>query len=219
MTSGQLCDLIEKEHGYHLSVSTYNEMERDVQKNYGYLAFVYLAKYYNVSTDYLMGLSEESKVSDIREISDYTGLSIDRIDYLHKLAKERNEAEWYFDILNSVMNSKDFEAIVYYLTQLAENNFSEKAIDGLVYPINSREILEKLMDKHYKNMVSSILNEYSIIKDKDFSMACSLLYSRYHKGIITDEELRKTLIEFKKGNYEYDPRGGADNGKHQGKQE
>lgn len=76
MTSKQVCNEIEKQYGYSLSVGKYNEMESDVDKDFGYRAFIYLAKFYNVSSDYLLGLSEIKSISPkIQAICKYTGLN------------------------------------------------------------------------------------------------------------------------------------------------
>ncbi|MBQ5319754.1 MAG: hypothetical protein J6K17_11730 [Oscillospiraceae bacterium] len=89
LTTNQLCSEILKLYGYELSKGKYNEMERDVEKDYGYKAFVYLAKFYGVSVDYLLGLAKEPTTNkDLNFVCEYTGLSKETVETIKQRSVE-----------------------------------------------------------------------------------------------------------------------------------
>lgn len=58
-----------------------------------------LADYYNVSTDYLLGLTAASTTDkDVQYICDYTGLSEDAIDTLHSCIKIMDEEAYKLSV-------------------------------------------------------------------------------------------------------------------------
>ena len=76
LTSEQLCIEIEKRYGYIITKSKYNEIENDKDKDFGFKSFLYLAKFYNVSTDYLLGRTPHSTIDeDDQNVLKVTGLS------------------------------------------------------------------------------------------------------------------------------------------------
>ena len=76
LTSEQLCSEIEKRYGYIITKSKYNEIENDKDKDFGFKSFLYLAKFYNVTIDYLLGLSSEPTTIEDEQIAlKVTGLS------------------------------------------------------------------------------------------------------------------------------------------------
>lgn len=112
MTSKQVCDEIKNQYGYSLSVGKYNEMESDVDKDFGYRAFIYLAKFYKVSTDYLLGLATEpSNDPDIQNACNVTGLSEEAIK---KLKSEINLEDGFniISILNIMLTNNNFWSMI-----------------------------------------------------------------------------------------------------------
>lgn len=80
LTTQQVCDELKEKYNYKLSVGKLNEMESDVDKDYGYRVFVYLSKLYNVSTDYLLGCTDiKSTDTTMQSVCEYTGLSEEAI--------------------------------------------------------------------------------------------------------------------------------------------
>ncbi len=83
MTSKQVCDEIKERYHYHISVGKYNEMEMDVEKDFGYKSIFYLAKFFDISADYLIGMSNEPcTIDDIKPIIKYTGLSCEALEFI-----------------------------------------------------------------------------------------------------------------------------------------
>ena len=60
VTIEQLCTDIEQRYRYPLSKGKYNEMERGVEKDFGYTAVRCLAIYFGVSADYLIGIEKST---------------------------------------------------------------------------------------------------------------------------------------------------------------
>ena len=109
---------------------------------------VKLAKYFNVSADYLIGLTEvKATNADIAFISNYLGLSERCINELHiynKLAQEVNERmREKINTLNMFFNPNCelLEHITDYLNFSATHykNFNDKSFDSLT-PISELEL-------------------------------------------------------------------------------
>lgn len=123
LTTQQVCDELKEKYNYKLSVGKLNEMESDVDKDYGYRVFVYLSKLYNVSTDYLLGRTE-AKTTDVfeREMCDYTGLSekaLRKIFSMNMASKTLFKSGGLIDVLNYLFEGTYFHNIITDLTLLA----------------------------------------------------------------------------------------------------
>lgn len=82
---------------------------------------VALSKYFGVSTDYLLGLTENRTPNvEKRAISDYTGLNENAVETLHKYSTDDNH-ELNRNAINRILNSERFSGI------LANLTFAEKA--------------------------------------------------------------------------------------------
>lgn len=89
VTYRELCNYCQKE-GVKLAPSNLTNIINGVDRSYGYKIFVCIAEYFNVSVDYILGLTKaqiplKHHLSGpiVREISDYTNLSEDSISSLH----------------------------------------------------------------------------------------------------------------------------------------
>lgn len=74
--------------------------------SYGHLT--QFAKYFNVSTDYLLGLSDaDTNDVELSAICNYTGLSKESVLFLHKLKEDNNMiySQKGVDIISTVMES------------------------------------------------------------------------------------------------------------------
>jgi transcriptional regulator with XRE-family HTH domain len=168
LTSKQVCDEIEKKYGYRLAEATYNEMENDKQnkneepKNFGYKAFVYLAKYYNVSTDYLLGLTETSSIEpDIQNACKVTGLSEKAIE---KIIDNKKICFPYFNPVDEFLQSNDFDLIMVEFLEYVETIISTKEKYKESFDKRSKifEAIEKnkIDASDMKIMGISLMNQY-----------------------------------------------------------
>lgn len=93
--------------------------------NISYLQII--AKYYNVSTDYLLGLSDcHSSNTTIKDICTYIGLNENVVNDLHTFCIDVKKSDYPFiiDILNKVLETDEFSDIVYNLAFLSNTNNS-----------------------------------------------------------------------------------------------
>lgn len=83
LTAEKLAEEITKKYGIHISKGTMSDILNDVEKGYSYKYFVAIADYFNVSIDYLLGLSDApTPDKDLQFICDSTGLSIKAVNQL-----------------------------------------------------------------------------------------------------------------------------------------
>ncbi len=69
----------------NISKGTISDLINNADKNFGYKNFMKLSNYFNVSVDYLLGLSDvKTSNEDIKFINKYIGLSAESINRLHK---------------------------------------------------------------------------------------------------------------------------------------
>lgn len=125
-TVGNLYQL-RNEHGLSLetladeigvSRQAYNAWEngkREIKSSY----LIQLAKYYNVSVDYLLGLSECRKV-DNSYIRKKTGLDDNAIEVLSEWNKANDRRKHWMDYLNSIINNNIFILILDQITELKD---------------------------------------------------------------------------------------------------
>lgn len=67
-----------------------------------------IAKYYNVSTDYLLGLAKESTTDkDLNAVCEYTGLTEKAILTLVAL-KDKSDSRAYIDLLSCIISNENF---------------------------------------------------------------------------------------------------------------
>lgn len=143
-----------------------------------------LAKKYNVTTDYLLGLTKaETTDKDIRYICDYTGLSVSAVDKLNRIATEAKQG--YLEgcdfkgelIINfnksystetlkllSLMLSIDSEYSLTTVVERVQNYLTEPLIDfndfGDMTENEYKEYILFRIQQDFLKMVEYIKNEY-----------------------------------------------------------
>jgi len=141
LTCKQLCKQVTEEYDYNLSSSKYSEMEnqddneneknqRNRDKDFGYKAFIMLASFFNVSTDYLFGLTD-CRSTDIenRAASDTIGFDSATAEALLFWSKypEKKEYKKIISLLIKQMSQELLDTIIEYrFREIAWNIIEEK---------------------------------------------------------------------------------------------
>ena len=176
LTSERLCHELENKFGYIITKSKYNEIENDKPKDFGYQAFLYLAKYYNVSVDWLLGLAEAPTTNkNIKMAIKVTGLSQNSVERLS------NWNEDNFKILDDLISTAKMNHITYLFDELqkASNLFIAKGIPYL------NNIADMRNDETAKELVSLIDKCDSITgkANKEF-VKLLFLYDEREKNVL-----------------------------------
>lgn len=73
----------------NISKATMSDIINDVDKGYSYKYFVDIAKFFNVSVDYILGLTDvATNDKDLKFVCEYTGLDEKSVKYLNKVNEE-----------------------------------------------------------------------------------------------------------------------------------
>ena len=103
-----------------VSKATISDIINGVSKGYDYRHFVKIASYFNVSTDYLFGLTDNTTTDkDLRFVCDYTGLNEEAVESLREIELQRNVYAHYYDGEYGIQKSKD-----------DKNSFNNKLINS-----------------------------------------------------------------------------------------
>lgn len=93
-------------------------LENDSGRDIGYTNIILLAKHYGVSTDYLLGISDTRSIdTEVKAVTQYTGLSEDNVNYLHNKVTEKVEnpaSQWgptLFVLINTMVDLSKFSGI------------------------------------------------------------------------------------------------------------
>lgn len=175
---------------------------------------VKMAEYYGVSTDYLLGLQKKpSNTPNVIAVTEYTELSPEATEKLHNIGL-RNKATANSDTLSELIENEDFE---YFLALLAakmcEDNNSNKQVETGNARINIKvsalteyeigriisEISTQMKDNYQKKYDTVDERQERIFRRKMYGFADGL----YKENRITEEEYKKVIAEYDKGNFEY----------------
>lgn len=177
-------------------------------------ALVKMAKYFHVSTDYLLGLQGEPTDDPVViTVTEYITLSKEAVEKLHKISM-RNKVTANSDTLSVLIEDVDFE---YFLALLeakmcTDNNLTKtvdvgnarieiKTSDLNDYGIekNISEISSRMKDKFLKKYKTVDERQEYLFRQKMYGFAEGLL----RKNRITEQEYNQIIAEYDKGNFEY----------------
>ncbi len=80
-----------------------------------------LAKYFDCSLDYLIGMSDvKTPLATAKAACEYTGLSESAIEHLHTCVEELDKGNSYFEIVSCLLSSDDFYNSIAFLKRALE---------------------------------------------------------------------------------------------------
>ncbi len=203
LTSKDVCNQLDKQFGYSLSIGKYNEIERDEDKDFGYRAFVHLARLFNVSVDYLTGNNDYPAPDyNNQTVHDLTGLSETAISNLSRIF-ETNRATWDTDIINTIIESDNFIEIIEVLREAL--TYQKQSLQYGHYITDTEELGKHKASNLFEAIMRDIAIKYEASTLPDNRIAYYLLYGMFEDGKLTREQLDLTVQEFDKGNFEFNP--------------
>lgn len=142
-----------------ISKATISDMIRDVEKGYDYRYFLKIARYFNVSTDYLLGLTDAPTTDkDEQYICDYTGISLSNVkslNFIKNIYCKNDTADiGFIDFLNMLIDRITANDTLLFDFDDARNNktvytiIAEDVIEQGI-GIDTQEQLEKLESLKY----------------------------------------------------------------------
>lgn len=173
VTIKQVCDMIQTEYNFTLSTGKLNEMENDKPKDHGFKSFVYLAKFYNVSVDYLLGLSEIPSIptdGKLQAAAEVTGLSSTALKALSFLYSDKE-----LEILSALLATGNFPKILALIAAKCESieKGNSNAIAGIInilpqkvevfgseFQVKPELLADSLIQTEFLRAVDSICSQY-----------------------------------------------------------
>lgn len=148
-----------------------------------------VAKYFNVSTNYLLGISENKTTNaELQDVCDYTGLSENAIEYI----KSINERERY--ILNLLFKTNEMKEIVNSIRICATCHFLKINLAGF---LKNCETMGDDTDKYKKLIIELETNirEYKFHIDYDMQkMFDTILKDNARKELALSNEAYEELL-------------------------
>ena len=171
LTCEQLCAEISEKYGFTITKSKYCEIENDIDKDFGFRSFIYLAKFYNVSTDYLLGISDD-KTADKNEQTAIavTGLNEQAINSLKRLTQGQKTALTFLlgrinfiDILELFQQAKRLQKSLPHNNQTILDSFAAVGADiDILEPLTGKE---NNIAHLYKEAIQDMRGYFSQLQD------------------------------------------------------
>lgn len=178
------------------SLSLYEKAERTINID----MLVKISKYFNVSTDYLLGLTDNKTAdTDLQSVCKYTGLNDEAVSTLNKKFANHDTNTEITEIANYFISSGGFYIIMSYLFFIKANSelwYRKLSCDyelekeNLAYSNEAKEYSKEC--DYQKVLINQLLAKYMLIYDKRYNII-------ENKKIIIDdiqafEEFKNTLL-------------------------
>lgn len=176
-----------------------------------YETLIAIAKYYNVSTDYLLGLAKEPiPTEDEKKVNKVTGLSGNSIKALKEL-NNKHDSRAYIDLLSILLEDTNLEYLLGLLEAYITSDdkklaFTPEAAMSVVQNGEKAVIKLAIIDEveHLLDRIKPIFLNNAIPTE------VKLINLLYKKGAISEKERIRQIDDFYRRFY---------HGEHQGKQE
>lgn len=192
------------------SLSLYEKTDRTIN--------IYLlhkiAKRFNVSTDYLLGLQEEpTNDLDVIAVTEYTALSKEAAEKLHEIGlhnKSTNDS----DTLSALIEDVDFKYFLALLSaKMYDDNSTQRIVTGnaqiqiKVSSLTNYEIGQSIAEISTR-MKDKFEEKYKTVDERKEHLFHQVMY-RLAEGLlkenrITEQEYNQIIAEYDNGNFEYE---------------
>ncbi len=172
-----------------VSKSLIQSLEDDsVNRSVGYDKVAKLAAHYNVTTDYLLGLSDDP--TPMRSAVDDLGLSPKAVEWIEGLEKKAHcsNHDDRISVLNYLLESIDFQLFFYNLCEFYYSSRAEaiyNALFDLAFPRmeGDEDIVTQEMGDRFRAKLAQILDAHHIPNEiRDYLAATSDLWGRQSLG-------------------------------------
>lgn len=174
---------------------------------------VKIARYYNVSTDYLLGLQREpTNDPNVTTVTEYTALSKEAAEKLNRIGL-RNKATANSDTLSAMIEDEDFEYFLALLSaKMCDYDSTESIYTGnalikiKVSSLTNYEIGQSISEISTR-MKDKFIEKYKTVDERQEYLFHQKMYS-FAEGLlkehrITEQEYNQIIAEYDKGNFEY----------------
>lgn len=135
-----------------MTISNYEQKQRKPDSDF----IIATAKYFNVSSDYLLGLTKATKNKNIN-ISKITGLDDYSIDLLEQSAKETNNTA--AEIIDNIIQTGSFYRLVHLINDMRNTELQHDEV-----------IISDILDKKISDILQLDIKQRSDILNKLFPM-------------------------------------------------
>lgn len=198
--------------GIHKSVIQALENE-DENRAVGYEKIAVLAKYYGVSCDYLLGLTDIPKLDyNLQKVHEYIGLSPSAIEYLHHI-KNCNDISADSDILSLILEDKRFPLILGAIGETISIQMGISYDEQSPHYFSDDEITIATATVAMTRLIETVVQKYSYkyrLSPKERKAEYWSTYKGKNKAEIIPSTLE--IIEKIKAFEKKQSNGGADNG-------
>lgn len=191
------------------SLSLYEKTDRTIN--------IYLlhkiAKRFNVSTDYLLGLQEEpTNDLDVIAVTEYTALSKEAAEKLHEIGLH-NKSTDDSDTLSALIEDVDFKYFLALLSaKMYDDNSTQRIVTGnaqiqiKVSSLTNYEIGQSIAEISTR-MKDKFEEKYKTVDERKEHLFHQVMY-RLAEGLlkenrITEQEYNQIIAEYDNGNFEY----------------
>ncbi|MDE5576482.1 MAG: helix-turn-helix domain-containing protein [Oscillospiraceae bacterium] len=191
------------------SLSLYEKTDRTIN--------IYLlhkiAKRFNVSTDYLLGLQKEpTNDLDVIAVTEYTALSKEAAEKLHEIGLH-NKSTANSDTLSALIEDVDFKYFLALLSaKMYDDNSTQRIVTGnaqiqiKVSSLTNYEIGQSIAEISTR-MKDKFEEKYKTVDERQEHLFHQEMY-RLAEGLlkenrITEQEYNQIIAEYDNGNFEY----------------
>lgn len=197
----KFCEYLRTKYGYSIKRETLGKIEKGKTTHYDCELLYILCDIFNCEMGYLLG-EYDCKSGRNTDIQKEIGINEAAIDLLSSMYYE-NSASGFTDVLTLLINNPNFK----YFLSLISNN-ADGITDAISFGTTS------LLTLNRKDIINSALKDTILLIASDIrkehapnahNIEYDILFSLYHEGRITHDEMQDIKEHYDNGDFEYVP--------------